>query len=238
MTAALRTDGCSDSRYWSFDTPRNGYRVAVTTPTTAPDLWRRYLVEAEASYAAHGVADVLDLDRLRDGRSTSLFFAAFAPDGRLVGGIRAQGPYSDPDQAHAVATWEGDPAQARLRAMVAERLPLGVTEIKTAWVARAFPGRREIAAALARAPLHATTILGARFALATSAVHTLSRWAATGAVTVSGLSSIGYPDERYATSVIWWDRWALPATVADAERRVLDLETAQLLSSASPASGR
>lgn len=238
MTAPMITDGRSGSQHWSFRTPRSGYRVVVTTPAAAPEEWRCYLAEAELSYAAHGVAGVLDLDRLRDGGATSLFFAAFAPDGRMVGGIRAQGPYADPDEAHAVAEWDGDPAQPRVRAMVDERLPLGVVEIKTAWVAREFAGRREIVGALARAPLHASMILGARFALATSAVHTLSRWATTGAVAVSGLSAVGYPDDRYSTTVIWWDRWALPDTVTVAELRVLDLETAQLLTSAIPAPRR
>jgi len=235
MAAPMIVDGRPAAGEWGFATPWSGYRVVVTTPAAAPELWHRYLAEAERSYAAHGVAGVLDLDELRDGGATSLFFAAFAPDGRVVGGIRAQGPYSDADEAHAVAEWSGDAAQPRVRAMVDERLPLGVVEIKTAWVTRDFPGRREVVAALARAPLHASMILGARFALATSAVHTLSRWAATGAVAVSGLGAVGYPDARYATRVIWWDRWALPDTVTVAELRVLDLETAQLLTSAIPA---
>ncbi len=238
MTAPITTDGRSGSRPWSYGTPQSGYRMVVTTPAAAPDLWRRYLAEAERSYAAHGVADVLDLDRVRDGRSTSLFFAAFAPDGHMVGGIRAQGPYTGPDEAHAVGEWDGDPAQPLVRAMVAARLPFGVTESKTAWVAREFPGRREVVGCLARAPLHASMILGARFALATSAVHTLPRWAATGAVAASGLTSVGYPDDRYRTTVIWWDRWALPDTVTEGEKRTLDLETAQLLSPVIPAPRR
>lgn len=230
MTAALSTDGHSDSQHWSYATPRSGFRVVVTTPEAAPGLWQRYLAEAEESYAAHGVAGVLDLDAIRDGRSTSLFFAGFAADGALVGGVRVQGPYARADEAHALTEWGCDPARPQVRSMIEERVPHGVVEVKSAWVARGFPGRRELVTCLARTPLHAAMILGARFALATSADHGLPMWTASGAVPVEGLTPVGYPDERYRTTVVWWDRWALPDTVSEAERRTLDLETAQLLS--------
>jgi hypothetical protein len=238
MTAPTSVGERSGSRPLSYHTLQSRYRVVVTTPGTAPELWAAYLAEAERSYDAHGVAGVLDLDRVRDGRSTSLFFAAFAPDGRLVGGMRSQGPYTSPDEAHAVAEWDRDPAQPLVRAMVEDRLPFGVVESKTAWVARELPGRRELVTCLARAPLHASMILGARFALGTSAVHTLPMWTATGAVAASGLSSVGYPDARYRTTVVWWDRWALPETVTEGEKRSLDLETAQMLSATIPAPRR
>jgi hypothetical protein len=235
MTVPMTVGGLDGSRSWSYCGHRSRHQVVVTTPAAAPELWRHYLGEAEQSYAAHGVADVLDLDRVRDGRSTSLFFAAFDANGHMVGGMRSQGPYTDPDEAHAVAEWDGDPAQPLVRAMVAERLPFGVVEAKATWVAREFPGRRELVACLARAPLHAAMIHAARFALATSAVHTLPMWTSTGAVPAEGLNAVGYPDDRYRTTVVWWDRWGLPPTVAEDERRALDLETAQLLS---PVAGR
>lgn len=231
MSAAATLDDRDDagSPRLSYRVPKSGHRIVVTTPCAEPELWEHYLAGAQRSYRAHGADSVLDLDRIGDGRSTSLLFAAVAPDGRIVGGMRAQGPYGDADEAHALAEWDRDPGQPTVRAMIEERLSFGVVESKGLWVPDDVRGRRELVGCLSRGPLHASMILGARFALGTSAGHTLPLWTATGAVVPSGLVPVGYPNERYRTSLMWWDRWALPATVAEKQKRALDTETAQLL---------
>lgn len=238
MTALTTLDDLSDVRPLSYRTPDSCYRIVVTTPTASPRLWAQYLEGAQRSYGAHDVAGVLDLDVISDGRSTSLVFLAFGAGGRVVGGMRSQGPYSSADQAHAVAEWDRDPGQPLVRAMVEERLSYGVVESKSAWVDRELPDRRELVGCLARAPLHASMISGARFALGTSAAHTLPMWTSTGAVVAAEVAAVGYPSERYCTNVLWWDRWQLPATVAERQRRALDVETAQLLSPFVPAPRR
>ncbi|WP_133252084.1 hypothetical protein [Actinomycetospora cinnamomea] len=235
MTTVITLDGRSGSRPLSYCTPQACYRIVVSTPRAEPDLWHEYLAGAARSYGAYGVEGVLELGHIRDGSSTSLFFVAFSPDGEVVGGMRAQGPYTSADQAHALAEWDRDPGRPRVRALIEQRLPDGVVESKSAWVARGFVGRRELVGCFSRGPLHASTILGARWALGTSAVHTLPMWTSTGAVVATGLDAVGYPDDRYRTHLLWWDRWALPTTVPDGVRRALDAETAQLLSPVVPA---
>lgn len=237
MTAAITTGDRPDAgtERLGYRDARSGYLIVVTTPSAEPELWQRYLAGAWRSYRAHDVESALDLDRVRDGRSTSLFFVALTSGGDMVGGMRAQGPYTTADQAHAVVEWECDPKQPVVRAMIDERLSLGVVETKTAWVSDGVGRRRELVECLSRAPLHAAMVLGARFALGTSAAHTLALWTATGAVVAPGLAPVCYPDERYRTSLLWWDRWALPATVAESEKVAIDTEAAQLLDPVSPA---
>ena len=237
MTAVITLDGRSGSRPLSYCTPENRYRIVVSTPTAEPELWREYLAGAQRRYAEYDVAGVLDIDRVRDGGSTSLFFAAFSLEGEVIGGMRSQGPYTSADQAHDLAVWDRDPARPRVHSMISDRLPDGVVESRSAWVARGFPGRRELVGCLSRGPLHASAILGARWALGTSAAHTLPMWTSTGAVVAGGLGAIGYPDDRYRTELLWWDRWALPETVSESVKRALDAETAQLLSPVVPAGG-
>jgi hypothetical protein len=238
MTAATTLDTGAGFRPMSYRTPSSACEIVVTTPAAAPHLWEEYLDGALATYGAHGVASALDLDQIRDGESTSLFFVAFAPDGRAVGGMRSQGPYTAADQAHAVGEWEGNPDQPTVRAMVDDRLPFGVVESKTAWVTREFAGRRELVSCLSRAPLHASMLLGARYALGTSAAHTIPMWTSSGAVAATGLSSVGYPTADYRTVVLWWDRWGLPGTLAEGEKRAIDDEMAQLVGPPAAVGGR
>ncbi|MDD7969386.1 hypothetical protein [Actinomycetospora lemnae] len=234
MTAVITLDGRSGARPLSYCIAESPHRIVVSTPRAEPDLWEEYLDGAARSYAAHGVTGVVELDRVREGAATALFFVALSADDRVVAGLRSQGPYTSADQAHAVAEWDGHPDQPLVRALIEERLPFGVVESKTVWVERDVPGRREIVTGFARVPLHASMILGARYAFGTAAAHALPMWAATGALAVGGLATTGYPDVRYRTNLLWWDRWDLPATVPDGVRRALDLETAQLLSPAIP----
>lgn len=184
----------------------SGCWVNVASPAQEPELWREYLQGAWRSYTKHGVTSVLNLDEVADGRSTSLFFAALDPSGRVVAGMRSQGPYVHPGQAHAVQEWAGSPEQPRVAEMIAERLPFGVVETKTGWVTEDAEHRPELVGCLSRAPLHAAMLSDARFALGTSAVHTLAMWASTGGVVADELTPVPYPDDRYRTSVLWWDR--------------------------------
>jgi hypothetical protein len=234
MTAVITLDGRSGSRPLSYRPPDSRYRIVVSTPTAEPALWQEYLAGAAQTYGAYGVTGVLELDRVREGLSTSLFLAAFSPAGDVVAGLRAQGPYRDVDEAHALAEWDREPGRSLVRGAIEERLRYGVVESKTVWVARDIPDRRALVACLARAPMHASMILAARYAFGTAGAHALPMWTSTGAVATDGLTTVGYPDARYRTHLLWWDRWALPDTVPEGVRRALDLETAQLVSPVVP----
>ena len=119
--------------WWDHDTRCT---LVVSQPSSEPDLWREYLRGALRSYRKHGVERVLDLDTIRSGADTALFFAAVDDDGTVVGGVRAKGPYRSAEESHAVVEWAGCPGLDAVRKMIADRIPFGVVEMKTAWVER------------------------------------------------------------------------------------------------------
>jgi hypothetical protein len=49
-------------------------------------------------------------------------------------------------------------------------------------------------------------LLDAKFAMATSGAHVLARWRTTGGLVASQVPATPYPDERYQTTMMWWDR--------------------------------
>lgn len=114
-------------------------------------------------------------------------------------------------------------------------MSFGVVELKTGWVARDAPNRRSLTASLARTPLHAALILGARYGVGAGGGHSLRMWTASGGVVARELAPVPFPDERYETHLVWWDRWVPSGTVTEDERRALDAETAQLVGVVSPA---
>ncbi len=215
--------------------PGHGHQWVVTTPGAEPDLWREYLDGAARSYGAHGVEDVAAVDQIADGATTALLFAAVADEGRVVGGIRTAGVLAHSEDAVALRAWDGHPERARARALFEERVPFGVVELKTGWVARDAPERRRLTASLARTPLHAALILGARYGMGAGGGHSLRMWTASGGVVARELAPLPFPDERYETHLVWWDRWMPATTVTEDERRALDAETAQLVGVVSPA---
>jgi hypothetical protein len=180
--------------------------VVASTPSADPSLWDEYLRGAERSYHRHRVERALDLAAFQDGADTAIFLATVDAEGRVIGGVRAKGPLTCVDDSHAVVEWEGQPGLAAVRKMITDRLPFGVVEVKTAWVTPDPERNQSITDVLARAPLHSMVPLNVQFALATSASHVLARWASSGGVVASKIPSTPYPDERYQTKLMFWDR--------------------------------
>jgi hypothetical protein len=200
--------------------PDNECTLVAAEPTTEPQLWAEYLRGAEDSYRRHGVERALDLESLRNPCETSLFLAAVDQAGRIVAGVRAKGPYGAADESHAVVEWADQPGLDTVRKLIADRIPFGVVEIKTAWVCDDPSRNRSLTNALARFPLHSALLLGAKFALATSGAHVLARWRTTGGLVATQVPPTPYPDERYQTTMMWWDRgtFAKHAEVRQASR--------------------
>jgi hypothetical protein len=48
--------------------------------------------------------------------------------------------------------------------------------------------------------------LNAQFAVATAASYVLERWRTSGGVVASKIPATPYPDDRYRTKMMWWDR--------------------------------
>jgi len=186
--------------------PATECTIVYARPSVEPELWREFVDEAYRSYQSHGVGGAIDVDALRRGDDTALFAACVNDAGRVVGGLRAKGPYIAIDECHAVEEWAGQAGEDAVRKMVSDRLPFGVAEMKTAWVTDDPEQSRRLTTAIARTPLHAMDLLGIQFVVATAASYVLKRWLSSGGVLAAKIPPTPYPDVRYQTRLAWWDR--------------------------------
>jgi len=217
-----------------FD-PASGRQFLVARPSAQPELWAAYIEGAWLSYRQHGVQSAVDFDHVIDGKSTSLFVAAVERDGRVVGGARVQGPYIRAEQAYALREWAGREGSDVLRAQIAGRIEHGVVEIKAVWVDNSASRHKELTAALARTFVHALTLTKVRYALCTAASHAVPRWQSSGGVVSADVAAVAYPDDRYRTQVLWWDRRTVFHSISGEQSRAIDRESEQLFSRSSPA---
>ena len=185
--------------------PDAGCTVVMSQPSADPALWMDYLEGARLSYRKHGVESVLHFDAIRGGEDTVLFWATLDASGTVVGGVRAIGPLRSVDDSHAVVEWAGQPGLGAVRKMISDRLPFGILEMKSAWVSDDADRNRGLTHVLARSGFHAMPLLGHQFCMATSAAHVLARWGSSGGL-VASIPATHYPDERYRTQMMWWDR--------------------------------
>lgn len=201
---------------WSTDTlidrtlsvwdPRSECRFVVARPSDEPELWEAYLEGAVAGYRKYGAEKALEYRRIQDGDSTAIFFVAIEPNGSVAAGVRAQGPYIYAGQAHAITEWANDPGAPAVRRMIEDRLPFGVVEAKGAWVSDTAARRGELVGALGRFATFSMDLLDVQFMLATAASHVLDTWRTTGGVVADHIAPVPYPDDRYETRLMWWDR--------------------------------
>ena len=193
-----------------------GCTVVVSTPTADPALWADFIDGAARSYHRHGIEQALDMKSLADESHTQLFQAVVNDAGAIMGGIRAKGPLDSPEESHAMVEWEGKAGLLSVRKMLADRLPFGVVEMKTAWMSDDPNRSRGISNTLARSPFTTMALLDAQFVVATAGSHVLNRWRTSGGV-VAKIPATPYPDDRYRTKMMWWDRSTF-ANNADAEQ--------------------
>jgi hypothetical protein len=198
---SLLHDGGSIS-WWD---PPSECSVTIAEPMATPELFAEYHQGAVASYAKFGVSDAIDGDVERCADDTALFWVMTDVDGRVIGGVRTKGPLTSPEDSHAVVEWEGRPGEAAVHGMLADRIPSGVIEMKAAWMRGDGAQNPNRAKLHARSGFHLTTLFGVDFYMATSAAHTLERWRSTGGV-IAPIPATPYPDERYQTKMMWWDR--------------------------------
>jgi hypothetical protein len=186
--------------------PDTGCTVVVSTPSADPTLWADYVDGALRSYHRHGIERALDIDSLMDESTTQLFHAAVNEDGKVVGGLRARGPLESAEQSHAIIEWAGRPGLDTVRKMLTDRLPFGVVEMKTAWMSDDAGRSRSLSNTLARTPFTTMALLDAQFVVATAGVHVLNRWRTSGGVVAAKIPATPYPNDRYRTKMMWWDR--------------------------------
>ena len=211
-------DGVSLGQGFSWRDPDIDCTLVISHPSADPGLWSAYSAGAYRSFRKHGVDSALDMEALRSGTDTIMFFAVVDDDGEMVGGLRAKGPLRFADDSHAVDEWDGHPGQQAVRNMITDRIPFRVLELKSGWVIDDPRRNRLITDAMARSGLHMLVILDSQFCMATAAMFALNGWRSSGGV-VADIPAARYPDERYRTRMIWLNRrdffnFAEPAQVA------------------------
>jgi hypothetical protein len=180
--------------------------VVVSTPSADPALWADFVDGAARSYHKHGIERALDIDSLADGANTQLFHAVVNDAGEITGGIRAKGPLESPEESHALVEWADQPGLPTVYKMLSDRLPFGVVEMKTAWMTDDQSRSRSLGSTLARTPFTTMALLDAQFVVATAGSHVLNRWRTSGGVVATRIPATPYPDDRYRTKMMWWDR--------------------------------
>lgn len=231
---ALVLPGSTGGAVGEYFDPLSGRTFVVSTPSAHPFLWDAFLCGALNSYRRHGVESALEFDAIRDGKSTALFFAAIENDGQVVAGARVQRQLLSVDDAHARSEWTGHVGQLALTREIDARLPAGVIEVKAVWVDNDARRRRALTDAVARTFVHAINLMNVRYAMCTASSHAIPRWASTGAVVSATVPAVPYPDDRYLTSLLWWDRHNLASLVARDQLLALARESAELQESAIP----
>jgi hypothetical protein len=199
------TDGSYLRESLKWYDPDIGCTLVVSAPSADPELWAEYAAGALRSYRKHGVECALDIEALRSGADTALFFAVIDDAGRAVAGVRAIGPLRSAEDSHALVEWAGQPGQAMVRNMIDDRVPFGVLEMKSAWATDDPERGHRITSAMSRTAFHMMTLLDIQFCMATAAAYALNRWRSSGGV-VAPIPATPYPDERYQTKMMWWDR--------------------------------
>lgn len=202
--AARRIDIAHFTRVACWD-PVAETSMVMAAPNAEPELFERYHRGAVASYRRHGVSDAMDADVASCADDTAVFWALLDIDGDIVGGVRAKGPLLSPDDSHAAVEWAGQCGETDIRRAIAEMVPSGVVELKGAWTEKEPSGQRHRAQMIARCGFHAVAAFGLTYFMATSAAHILEQWRSSGGV-VSDIQATPYPDERYETKMIVWDR--------------------------------
>ena len=140
-----------------------------------------YLGGARRSYRKFGVEDALELESIRDGNGTAIFFAILDDSGQMIGGVRAKGPLESAKESHALVEWAGHPGQAAVRKMIDDRV-IGILEMKAAWVCAKDTDSAAVAKMLARTGFWAMAVLDVQFCMATAAAYVLERWKSSGGV--------------------------------------------------------
>jgi hypothetical protein len=198
-------DGLPLGHGFSWRDPNIECTLVVSQPSADPDLWSKFLAGAYRSYRKHGVLSALNVESLRNGADTIMFTAVIDDAGEVVGGLRARGPLQSADDSHAVVEWAGQTGQQAVRKMITDRIPFGVLEMKTGWAIDDPQRVRSLTNAVARSGLQMMVILDAQFCMFTAATSVLDRWRSSGAV-VAAIPATPYPDERYRTRMLWWNR--------------------------------
>lgn len=209
---------------YAFRDKTSGMWLRFYTPARRYDLWREYVDGARRTYRKYHVEKALTLPEADLTSQTPVFSVMTDDAGKVRAGWYANGPLQAVTDAYAPREFASEPVSASLIAgWIDDVIPEGVLELKGAWVDPSTDLKAALADLTSRAFVHAMHMLGARYAYCTAAEHAAPRWFNSGAREMPGIVPAAYPDERYRTTVLWWDaRTALDLSTP--EQRSLFLE--------------
>ena len=211
----------------SFVDQASGVRFEGHHPLERPDLWKMYLNEAEGKYRSHGFEGTLRRQELEEGADVPLFFIGFNADDEPVAGVRFHGPVEGSHQVYLMEEMAASPEIDDIRALIDSEIRLGALEVKGAWSkGHAAVGVRMIAA-ISRCATHAMNWLGAEFAIAAVSDTLLAVGCPAGATQV-GTASVPFPDERYRTVAVSWNRSRSYEVATPPHQQALRQEAEQL----------
>lgn len=219
--------GFSLGQGFSWPDPDIEGTLIVSQPSADPELWAEYAAGAVRSYRKRGVECALDIEALRSGDDTIMFFVVVDDAGKVAGGVRAKALRS-PDDSHAVREWAGQPGQQAVRQMIADRVPYGVLEMKAGWATDAAGRNPFLTSALARSGFYMMVILDFQFCMCTAATAILNSWLSSGSV-VAPIPATPYPTEHYRTKLLWWNRRDFVKHAQPAQLAKIVCETKDLL---------
>jgi hypothetical protein len=222
MSVLTEQPSWSGSSAWD---ERCEVRFEINRPIDRQDLWEAYLAGATKSYRQYGVEAALDLPSICTGATTSLFIVGVDQNGNVVSGMRVQGPLRSNSEAHITEEFSGSPV---VRALIDEAVPRGVIEVKGCWVDSSVGSRSAVSDGLARCYVHAMDLLDVRFACCSVAAHAVRRWLSTGGQLVEAVAPVPYPDDRYETVMLWWDRLTVHRFADPEQLRQMQRESEQL----------
>lgn len=189
----------------SFLDQDSGVRFEGHHPLERPDLWKIYLNEAEGKYRSHGFEGTLRRQELEDGHDVPLFFLGFNAEGEPVAGVRFHGPLEGSHQAFLMEEMIDSPEIEDIQALIEREIRLGTIEVKGAWSKGAAVIGVRLVAAITRSVTHAMNWLGTEFAIA-AVSDTLEEVGTPAGGRKFGTASVPYPDERYRTICVSWER--------------------------------
>ncbi|MBW4030531.1 MAG: Rv1355c family protein [Acidobacteria bacterium] len=189
----------------SFVDAESGVRFEGHHPAERPDLWKVYLDGAEGKYRSFGFEETLRRKELEVGTGVALFFLAYDPENRVVGGVRVHGPLESRFQAAIMGEMAASSEIEEIGTVIDKEVRLGVVELKGAWSEGESAVGHRLLMAISRCVVHALNWLGSEFGIAAIADRMLPIGEMSGGIRV-GTTSVAFPDERYRTVAISYRR--------------------------------
>jgi molybdopterin/thiamine biosynthesis adenylyltransferase/nitroreductase len=206
----------------------SGVRFEGHHPLERPDLWKVYLNEAEGIFRSRGFEGTLRRLELEEGNDVSLFLLGFDAEGNAVAGVRFHGPLEGAHQAAIVEEMATSPEIGIIHDLIEQEIRLGAVEVKGAWSKGATVVGSRLLTAISRSVTHGLNWLGAEFAIAAVSDTLMPVGTATGGVQV-GTQWVPFPDERYRTIAISWQRGRTYELATPENQRAYRREAEQLL---------